>query len=237
MAATEETTEETTAALRVRVVAPVVSFRDPLYAGVQVGLPCPPPATVGGMLAAAAGNWQRVDPVTRFAMCFTARGDGVDLETYHPLEARGRSADPTPRERAFLAGVELTVWLFDDLDRWWRRLRRPAWPLRLGRSQDLVAVEPTRTTLWRRPGRQQAAVVPAGASERGTLMRLPTAVSPDRARTRWDSYRYDVTSRADARVDTDESWSTEDGQAVVPLPPTHPTQLATAAGVRAGAPA
>lgn len=224
---------ETTEALCVRVTAPVVSFRDPLYAGVQVGLPCPPPATVGGMLAAAAGGWDRVDPATRFAMCFTARGQGVDFETYHPLEARGKHADPNPRHRAFLADVTLTVWLLADLDRWWRRLRRPAWPLRLGRSQDLVAVAATRATLWRRPGQQRAALLPADATDRGTLMRLPTAVSRDRSRTRWDSFRYDVTGRADASVETDECWSTEDGQAVVLLPPTHPSQ----AEVPAGAPA
>ena len=143
-----------TAALEVEVTAPVASFRNPLYAGVQVGLPCPPPSTVGGILAAAAGGWPRVDPRLRFAMSFQALGSGEDLETYHPLDAAGGRTDPTPKDRHFLAGVTLTVWLFDDLAGWERALRRPVWPLRLGRSQDLATARTRRVELYRkcRPG-------------------------------------------------------------------------------------
>jgi len=104
-----------TSALQIIVTAPVVSFRDRLYDGVQAGLPCPPPSTVGGFLASAAGGWQRMPPATRFAMAFTARGAGTDLETYHPLDARGTASDPVPRERAFLADATLTIWLVSDL--------------------------------------------------------------------------------------------------------------------------
>jgi CRISPR-associated Cas5-like protein len=223
---------EATEALEVTVTAPIVSFRNPLYAGVQVALPCPPPATVGGMLAAAAGGWDAVDPRTRFAMAFHARGRGVDLETYHPLDATGKKADPTPREREFLADVVLTVWLVDDLDLWERRLRRPVWPLRLGRSQDLVGVATRRVVLRGGPGRQGSALLPegtavpegAGASLTGTLLRLPTAVSPDRHRTRWDGYRFDASGRGEAMVDCDRA--DEEGRAVVLLPPVHPAQLA-----------
>jgi CRISPR-associated Cas5-like protein len=209
-----------TAALEVTVTAPVVSFRNPLYAGVQVGLPCPPPATVAGMLAAAAGGWTNVDPGFRFAMAFHARGAGVDLETYHPLEASGKNADPTPRKRDFLADVTLTVWLFTDLDRWLRRLRRPVFPLRLGRSQDLIGLGCHRISLDAEPGAQRTALVPRGETDQGTLLRLPTAVSLDRSRTRWHDYQYDGTGRA--RATTRTGWSTTDGQAVVLLPPAHP---------------
>lgn len=213
-----------TTALEVTVTAPVASFRNPLYAGVRVAvkvaLPCPPPATVGGMLAAAAGGWSQVDPELRFALAFTARGNGTDLETYHPLEAGGGKADPTPRDREFLAEVTLRLWLLDDLDLWSRRLRRPVYPLRLGRSQDLVGVTCRLVRLEPLPGAQRAAVLPRHETEQGTLLRLPTAVSFDRARTRWDDYRFDVDGRATATART--GWSTEDGQAVVPLPPTHP---------------
>lgn len=215
-----------TAALEVTVTAPVASFRNPLYAGVQKVLPCPPPATVGGMLAAAAGGWDRVDPQTRFAMTFHARGSGSDLETYHPLEASGRRADPTPREREFLADVTLTIWILAELDRWERRLRRPAFPLRLGRSQDLVAIRSRRVSLAAAPGRQRAAIVPREASEQGTLLRLPVAVSLDRARTRWRDYRFDATGRANGVIR--DGWSTADGQAVVPLSPTHPVHADSA---------
>ncbi|MEV5412909.1 CRISPR-associated protein Cas5 [Thermopolyspora sp. NPDC052614] len=216
----------TVQALRVTVCAPVASFRNPLFAGVQVALPCPPPATVGGMLAAAAGGWQAVHPGTRFAMAFHARGTGVDLETYHPLDATGKKAERTPRNREFLTDVTLTLWLVEDVDLWWRRLRRPVWPLRLGRSQDLVSVQARRVTLRPGPGRQGGAVLPedVGSAAGGRLLRLPTAVSFDRQRTRWDGYRFDVSGRSDAEAESE--WADEDGTAVALLPSTHPGQFA-----------
>jgi CRISPR-associated Cas5-like protein len=215
--------------VQIEVYAPIVSLRNPIYAGVQVGLPCPPPATVGGMLAAAAGGWQHVDPATRFAMAFHAAGQGTDLETYHPLDAAGRYKIPQPMDREFLAEVTLTVWVDRDPDLWEQRMRQPRWPLRLGRSQDLATARTHRVRLRAGAGRQGRAVVPAGASGAGGLLRLPTAVSLDRARTRWDSYRYhprstDTVPHADT---TTSSWATDDGQAVMFLPPTHPSHAVT----------
>lgn len=215
-------TAQSLAALEVTLTAPVVSFRNPLYASVQVCLPCPPPSTVGGLLAAAAGGWPAVDPALRFAMAFRARGTGVDLETYHPLEATGKQADPTPRDRQFLADVTLTVWLLDEVDVWLRRLRRPVWPLRLGRSQDLVGLTARPVALTGRPGRQAAAVLPyqGGSARQGLRLRLPTAVALDRGRTRWGDYHFDPAGRANAVIG--DGWSDPYGHAVVPLPPTHP---------------
>jgi CRISPR-associated protein Cas5t len=212
-------------ALEALIFAPVASFRNPLYAGVQIGLPCPPPATVGGMLAAAAGGWSRVPADTRFAMAFTAAGHGRDLETYHPLDARGRKTDPTPKDRDFLAGVTLRIWLVDHMNLWERALRRPVWPLRLGRSQDLATARTHRIHLEERPGRQHQALLPAEATTAGTLLQLPTAVSLDRSRTRWDAYRYHPTGSHTA---IEQGWATENDDAVVLLPPVHPQQLATA---------
>jgi CRISPR-associated protein Cas5t len=209
-------------ALEVVVTAPVVSFRNPLYAGVQSGLPCPPPATIGGMLAAAAGGWQHVPARLRFAASFTACGTGVDLETYHPLDARGRGTEATPKDREFLAGTTLILWITEDLGLWERALRRPVWPLRLGRSQDLASARTRRVQLTSGTGRQYQAILPAGLTIAGTLLRLPTAVSADRARTRWDAYRYAATGR-DAEIGN--VLVTEAGQAVALLPPVHPGQF------------
>lgn len=216
-------------ALRVTVTAPIVSFRNPLYTGVQLTLPCAPPATVGGMLAAAAGGWGAVDRGLRFAMAFHARGAGVDLETYHPLDATGKKADPTPREREFLTDATLTLWLLTELGLWERRLRRPVWPLRLGRSQDLVGVTTRRVMLHAESGRQGAAVLPEATSPQpiGTLLRLPTAISLDRGRTRWDGYHFDATGRSQVLVTG--GWA-DDGQAVALLAPVHPDQLLAAVG-------
>jgi CRISPR-associated Cas5-like protein len=208
------------AALEVAVTAPVVSFRNPLYAGVQVCLPCPPPSTVGGFLASTAGGWHRVPPATRFAMTFTARGSGIDLETYHPLDSRGAASDPVPKDREFLAAVTLTIWLAEDLDLWERAVRRPVWPLRLGRSQDLASARTRRVELAAGPGFQRQALLPEGLGKAGLVLRLPTAISEDRSRTRWDGYRYAANGDARDRIDAD--YVTEDGQAVALLPPVHP---------------
>ncbi|MGW5725182.1 CRISPR-associated protein Cas5 [Nocardia beijingensis] len=217
-----------TCALEVTVTAEVVSFRNPLYGGVQVGLPCPPPATIAGMLAAAAGGWEQLSPDLRFGAAFTAGGAGIDLETYHPLDGRGRKTSPTPKDRDFLARAVLTVWLVDDLDYWEKTLRRPVWPLRLGRSQDLAAARTRRVELVASAGRQGCAVTPVALSRAGMLLRLPTAVSLDRSRTRWDSYRY-ATARSDQLIETGLSTPVGEegmsGQAVALIGGVHPAQF------------
>ncbi|MEU7002680.1 CRISPR-associated protein Cas5 [Nonomuraea sp. NPDC046570] len=208
-------------ALEATVTAPVASFRNPLYAGVQVTLPCPSPATVGGLLAGAAGRWDAVDPRLRFAMAFRSGGKNIDYETYHPLDASGKKASPTPRHREFLAGAVLTLWLPEDTDIWWRRLRRPVWPLRLGRSQDLVGISLRLVHLTPEPGELRSAIVPDEAGvPGGTPLRLPTAIGPRRDRTKWDTYRYDSSGLSQTLVPG--SRSTEDGQAVALLPVCHP---------------
>jgi CRISPR-associated protein Cas5t len=213
---------DTLTALEVTITAPVASFRDPLYASGQIGLPCPPPSTVGGLLAAAAGGWDQMPTDTRFAMAFTARAAGSDLETYHPLDAQGRRTTPVPKERQFLFSTTLTLWLVEDID-WWRAvLRRPVWPLRLGRSQDVASARAHTVVLRDEPGQQGHALLPADASTAGQLLRLPTAISLDRARHQWDSYRYDPRGKAGP---LSAGWSAPDGRAVLLLPPTHPVHV------------
>lgn len=215
---------DVTPALEITVEIPVVSFRNPLYASVQVSLPCPPPSTVGGFLASTVGGWHRMPPQTQFAMTFTAAGHGTDLETYHPLDARGTASDPIPKDREFLACATLRIWLTEDLDLWEAAMRRPVWPLRLGRSQDLASARTCRVELGTGPGRQDQAIVPAALTQAGTLLRLPTAIAEDRSRTRWDAYRYAARSGKDQMV-IDASYLTAYGQALAMLPPTHPGLL------------
>jgi CRISPR-associated Cas5-like protein len=215
-----------TEALEVAITAQVASFRNPLYAGLQVGLPCPPPSTVGGLLAAAAGGWDKVPLRTRFAMTFSAAGTETDLETYHPLASPGSPANITIKDRDFLAKVTLTLWLTDDIDLWQKAMRRPVWPLRLGRSQDLVAPRASRVELTASAGIQGHAIVPGDTPRAtGTALRLTTIIAADRARFRWDSYRYAPAGAAQAHIDT--GLATEQGQAVAMLPPVHPAGLSS----------
>ena len=212
-------------ALEVTVTAPIVSFRNPLYPGLQVGLPCPSPSTVAGMLAAAAGGWGSVPVHTRFAMTFHAAAQGVDLETYHPLAVPGTPANATIKDRDFLAHITLTLWLTEDLAFWTGVLRRPVWPLHLGRSQDLVAISPCQVELTSSAGVQGHAIVPDSVAHAvGTALRLTTIISEDRALTQWDSYRY---SPVGPQATIDTGLATEQGQAVALLPPGHPTKLTT----------
>lgn len=227
-------TAEASEALQVTVTAPIVSFRNPLYSSVALCLPCPPPATVGGLLAAVAGGWEQVDPDLRFAMAFTADATGGDLETFHPLEQQGKRTDPVPRERHFLAGATLTIWLADDVELWRARFRRPVWPLRLGRSQDLASARTEVITLRRGSGQVGGALLPADAPTGGTLLQLPTAISRDRSRVRWEPYRHHrsvgsgLLGPGAALRSTLEGWVAPDGRAVRFLPSAHPATVEAA---------
>lgn len=213
-------------ALRWRLHAPIASFRNPLFAGVQVGLPVVPPSTVRGLLAAAAGGWARLGSLM-VGIAFTAAGRGTDLETFHPLLANGRrpapgkTGGPKPVDRDFLVGAELTLWIVaDDLDRWAAAVRRPVWPLRLGRSQDLV--HPSRPELVQlsrgRDAVQGGALVPSGAAAAsGRLYRLPVAVSLDRRLARWGDFVWEGEPGRRAVPASGGAYADPDGSLVCPI--------------------
>ncbi|MGW1839151.1 CRISPR-associated protein Cas5 [Streptomyces sp. NPDC002067] len=192
---------ESVPAWRAEFYAPVASFRDPLSPGVTRCLPVPPPSTVRGMLAAATGA--PAEPVT-LGMAAWSEGAGVDTETYHPIAADGTNPSSggrvragkggmTIRDRSFLAGVHLMLWIPEpDGERIARALRRPRWPLRLGRSQDIihlkdlspVTLEPART------GTVGHALAPLDGHCAGGAFayRMATQISTDRLSTKWADY-------------------------------------------------
>jgi CRISPR-associated Cas5-like protein len=209
--ASASTARHTRLALRVRIDAPIASFRDPMFGGIQAGLPVPPPSTVRGLLAAAHGSFQQLDQLGPLQLALAVRigGEGEDLETYHPLTADGlrrwpgTEQGPRPLTRPFVIDLELTLWVLtanpddpQDLQRHARALRRPVWPLRLGRSQDLIRPGPvdivplTPATT----GMQGHALVPlhtvaqATPPARGDEYRLPTWVALDRLRSRYQDF-------------------------------------------------
>lgn len=188
-------------AVRVELFAPVASFRDPMFPAVTRCLPVPPPSTVRGMLAAATGRV--TEPVT-LGFCAHADGRGVDAETYHPIATDGSNpavggrvrpgkGGMTIRDRAFLAGVRLTLWIPEPHGiRILSALRRPVWGLRLGRSQDLVHVRSwTDVTLV--PAENALvghALAPLGGHQapQASTLRLADQVSTDRLRTDYGEY-------------------------------------------------
>ncbi len=147
------------AAMRVRLVAPVASFRHPFFVtGHQPTSLIPPPSTVAGLCAAATGVYP--DPGSFwFGLHFTFGSRTTDLEHQHiasPLSPKTRVRVDTPFgeaqatteivvqpvEREFLHDVALTLYLPPDIG---QAFRAPLHTMVLGRSQDLaevVACEP-----------------------------------------------------------------------------------------------
>jgi CRISPR-associated Cas5-like protein len=189
------------AAVRARLLAPVASFRDPMFPGVTRCLPVPSLSALRGMLAAATGR--DAEPVT-LGVSAHAEGGGVDAETYHPIAAdgsnpavSGRTAavkgGMTIRDRPFLARLHVTVWVPEpEAGRIAAALRRPVWGLRLGRSQDLVYVaEIDRVVLV--PAAEAVvghALAPLdGHGDPGAItVRLPAQVSQDRLTGTYGEY-------------------------------------------------
>ncbi len=189
-------------ALRVELEVPVGSYRDPMFPGVSRSLPLPPPSTVRGMLAAASGR--PAEPVP-LGLAARAAATGIDLETYHPIAADGSNpaiggrvapgkGGMTIRERPFLAGVRITLWIPGaDGRRLEVALRRPVWGLRLGRSQDLVhPVGPARWTTLHPAGRATVghALAPAGAhvAPQAVSLRMAVSITADRLGTNYRSF-------------------------------------------------
>ncbi|MEC3996094.1 CRISPR-associated protein Cas5 [Actinacidiphila sp. DG2A-62] len=198
---TATATAEPVPAWRAEFHAPVASFRDPLFPGVTRGLPVPPPSTVRGMLAAATG--ESLEPVV-LGMAAWSEGSGVDTETYHPIAADGTNPSSggrvravkggmTIRDRSFLVDVHLTVWLPEpDGERIAQALRRPRWPLRLGRSQDVVHLEALRRVELQPAATAVVdhALAPRDGHAVGAAFdyRMATQVSLDRLTTAWSDY-------------------------------------------------
>lgn len=152
---------------RVRVYAPVTSFRHPFFVtGAQPSFAMPPPSTVHGHCASALGEWP--DPSTFFfGIHFMFKARARDLEHQHiatALSGKTRLRVPTddgdvpattevsiqPVTREFLFDARMTLYLdpsFADA------FRKPVFPVVLGRSQDLAEVEAVDEVTLERPTR------------------------------------------------------------------------------------
>ena len=139
---------------RVRVRAPVASFRHPFFVtGKQPTALMPPPSTVFGHCGSALGYWP--DPKTFFfGLHFTWQSRTVDLEHQHITQALGAKTKTfinaeegpvrattevgvQPVGREFLFNVDMTLYLPPNIG---AAFRNPVHTVVLGRSQDLAEV-------------------------------------------------------------------------------------------------
>lgn len=111
----------------------VTSFRYPHFVqGVHLSFEMPPPATIYGHICSAVG--EMIPPeATRFAYFFAFQGKFFDYEHLHFF---GKEPKMNPFRRELLFEPRLTLYL-DNLDLL-PYFQSPAYPVALGRSQDLM---------------------------------------------------------------------------------------------------
>lgn len=130
-------------AIRIIIGAYTASFRAPGFIRYQLTLPVPPLSTIYGIVSAAAGSQVTPYDIEWLAYRLDYAGKAFDLETIIEIErdkpwkmpiVKGRNVI----KREFLAMPVLTLYLPVE----WREVfERPRYPILLGRSQDLGAVE------------------------------------------------------------------------------------------------
>lgn len=137
--------------LKIELEGTTTSFRHPhLLTGRQPSYPLPPPATLYGHIASVLGDYPAPESF-RFAFAFTHQGSVDDYEHTWLIERDDRkekagqpapnitgTLSPTVREVFFRP--HLTLYLdTPHLGAWHAAFRAPAFPVALGRSQDLAA--------------------------------------------------------------------------------------------------
>ena len=134
-------------ALLIRLAGVTAHFRDPRINTAKIGLPsrtlhCPPPATLHGLLMAAKGGW--IEPQgLRVGWRIDYASVGIDFQTSQLPQRKNYSwtsgyqrTSASPVEREYLAFPVLSILALEGVQSDW--FRRPANPLSLGRSEDLV---------------------------------------------------------------------------------------------------
>lgn len=132
-------------AVRIDLRAYTASFRVPGMMGYQTTSPVPPPATIYGILAAAAGREVTPDE-TWIAYRFEYDALAQDLEKIIGFSESGphwdkklNGVNTVPIIRQFLFNPRLVLYLKPGAAA--EAFRRPRYPLLLGRSQDVAYVE------------------------------------------------------------------------------------------------
>ncbi len=136
-------------ALAVRVVAPTASFRRPLEHTYQRTLPLPPPTTLVGLAGAALGLdtaqlWGRSSPIQGLRVQVLAEcrpAYATDMWTL--LKIKAGKVERSPYRRELLFGAHLTLLYSaesETLNQLQEAFRQPAYPLCLGREDELLQI-------------------------------------------------------------------------------------------------
>lgn len=131
----------------VRLRGVTAHFRDPRVNTAKIGLPartlcCPPPCTVHGLLCAAKGGWVEPDSLQAgwrldyATICSDFQTSRLPQRKVYAWGLGIQKINISPVEREFLAFPILSILALNGLDCEW--FRKPANPLSLGRSEDLV---------------------------------------------------------------------------------------------------
>jgi hypothetical protein len=151
-----------TPAVLIQLTGITAHYRDPRYNTGSIGqvdlpirtLQCPPPCTVHAMLCAAKGGW--VDPEKLVvgwqmefdSLCSDFQRCWLPQRKQSNLSKGTQGMKMQPRLREYLAFPRLTILAISGVDPEW--FRRPANPLCLGRSEDLVIQKQViRDVSWR----------------------------------------------------------------------------------------
>ena len=140
-------------ALALEIKAPQVSFRRPLDLNYQRTLPLPPPTTMIGLAGAALGladfqiwnsdQWKSLRDIKVAALINKVPGKAQDM--FKVLKVKGGKIEQrSPYFRELLFDVDYTlIYAGDDklIDSLITAFENPAYPLSLGREDELVEIE------------------------------------------------------------------------------------------------
>lgn len=165
--------------IRAKINGWTASFRDPIFvSGFQPTLDIPPVSTVFGFLSAAKG--ELVTPnETKVGFVFRSSTKAVDLETIYEL-GKPLKAKSNVVKREFLAEPELYLYITNqDLLPF---LKKPHFPLLVGRSSDLAMISKIRKVNLDSSSKvvYRNTLLPFDFGEaHGTIHALPTHFSED----------------------------------------------------------
>lgn len=187
---------ETLTALKVVARGATTSFRHAHFVhGTQPTYPMPPPATLYGHVCSALGYL--ADPVSfRLAFTFEYAARFVDYEHTYIISPKETKLSPFRRECFFRPVLTLYLTRPD----WRGAFVRPAYPLVLGRSQDLMTYSSVELITLQRAERgfvepTLASPEYLGEDSAYTLATLPRMLTPEREP---DWQQYAVVSRRQA---------------------------------------